>query len=165
LNPHFGDFEKEIAHPLKSRMFMLFKIPAAFIAGLRVESFSNESVSVSVKRRWINQNPFGSIYFAVLSMAGEMSTGILGMAALYKRRPAVSMLIVKIEGSFIKKAIGKVTFTCRDGSMVNDAVEKAIATGEGTTVECASTGVNEEGEIIAEFLCTWSFKTRVKRQT
>jgi hypothetical protein len=144
---------------------MLFKIPAAFIAGLRVESVSDEAVSVSVRRKWINQNPFRSIYFAVLSMAAEMSTGILGMAALYKRHPPVSMLIVNIEGSFIKKATGKVVFTCTDGSIVNEAVERAIATGQGTTVKCASTGVNEQGEIIAEFLCTWSFKARVKHYT
>ncbi len=141
-------------------MFMLFKIPAAFIAGLKVESVTSEAASVSVRSKWVNKNPFRSIYFAVLSMAAEMSTGILCMAALYKRKPAVSMLIVKIEGSFLKKATGKITFICNDGSIANQAVERAIATGEGTTIKCTSTGVNEQGEIIASFFCTWSFKTK-----
>jgi hypothetical protein len=160
LNPNFRNFQKQITHPFKSRVFMLFKIPAAFIAGLKVENVTSEVASVSVKRKWINQNPFRSIYFAVLSMAAEMSTGILCMSALYKRKPAVSMLIIKIEGTFLKKAIGKVVFTCNDGSIANEAVERAIATGEGTKVKCASTGVNEQGEIIAAFFCTWSFKTK-----
>jgi hypothetical protein len=141
-------------------MFMLSKIPAAYIAGVKVESVTSETAVVSVKKKWVNQNPFRSIYFAVLSMAAEMSTGILCMGALYKRNPLVSMLIVKIEGWFIKKAIGKVVFTCNDGILANDAVEKAIATGEATTVVCNSKGVNEQGELVAEFYCTWSFKAR-----
>jgi hypothetical protein len=160
LNPHFDSFQKQITHPLKSRMFMLSKIPAAYIAGVKVESVTSETAVVSVKEKCVNQNPFRSIYFAVLSMAAEMSTGILCMGALYKRNPRVSMLIVKIEGWFIKKAIGKVVFTCNDGILANDAVEKAIATGEATTVACNSKGVNEQGELVAEFYCTWSFKAR-----
>ncbi len=165
MNANFDNFQKQIVHPVKSRMFMLTKIPAAFIAGLKVENVTSEVASVSVRRQWINQNPFRSIYFAVLSMAAEMSTGILCMGALYKRKPAVSMLIIKIEGTFLKKATGKVTFTCTDGSTANEAVERAIATGEATTVKCASTGANEQGEIIAAFFCTWSFKTKTKSHT
>jgi hypothetical protein len=141
-------------------MFMLSKIPAAFIAGVKVERVTTQAAVVSVKKNWLNKNPFGSIYFAVLSMAAEMSTGILCMAALYKRTPAVSMLITKIEGSFIKKASGKVVFTCHDGLLANDAVEKAISTGEGVTVLCTTQGMNEQGELVAEFYCSWSFKAK-----
>lgn len=165
LNPHFDNFQKQIAHPVKSRMFMLSKIPAAFIAGVKVESVTCEATKVSVRKKWLNQNPFRSIYFAVLSMAAEMSTGILCMGALYKRNPAVSMLITKIEGSFIKKAVGKIIFTCNDGIAANDAVERAIATGEGTTIVCYSKGMNEQGEMVAEFYCTWSFKAKQKSNT
>jgi hypothetical protein len=146
-------------------MFMLSKIPAAFIAGVKVESVTSQTAIVGVKKKWLNQNPFRSIYFAVLSMAAEMSTGILCMGALYKRNPPVSMLITKIEGSFIKKAIGKVVFTCNDGMLANDAVEKAIATGEATTAVCNSQGVNEQGELVAEFYCTWSFRAKTISST
>lgn len=139
---------------------MLSKIPAAFIAGVKVESVTSNAAMVSVKKKWLNQNPFRSIYFAVLSMAAEMSTGILCMGALYKRTPKVSMLITKIEGTFIKKAVGKITFTCNDGLLANNAVDKAIATGEATSVVCHSQGMNAQGEVVAEFICTWSFKAR-----
>jgi hypothetical protein len=139
---------------------MFSKIPAAFIAGVKVENITMDTASVSVKKKWLNQNPFHSIYFAVLSMAAEMSTGILCMGALYRRTPAVSMLIIKVEGTFIKKALGKITFTCNDGMLANEAVEQAIATGKGTTVVCHSTGLNEQAEVVAEFNCTWSFKAR-----
>jgi hypothetical protein len=141
-------------------MFLFAKVPSAFFAGLQLERLTMEEAATSVKYKWFNRNPFNSVYFAVLSMAAEASTGILGMSAVYKREPSVSLLIVKIEGSFMKKAIGKIVFTCADGLKIQQVVEEAIATGESKSVACESVGKNEMGEIVAQFYCTWSFKAR-----
>ena len=102
------------------------------------------------------------MYFAVLAMAGEVSTGILAMGYLYRRTPSVSMLLIKNEGEFFKKAVGKIVFTCNDGEAINAAVEQAIATGEATSFACTATGKNESGEVVAKFIYTWSFKARNK---
>jgi len=115
---------------------------------------------VTVPYKWFNQNPFKSTYFAVLSMAGEMSTGILSMAHIYKKKPAISMLVVNISGSFFKKATGHTTFTCTDGLLIKKIIEEAIADGTSKTVITKSTGVNAAGETVAEFLITWSFKAK-----
>jgi hypothetical protein len=37
-----------------------------------------------VKHRWINQNPFNSMYFAVQAMAAELATGALVMFQIQK---------------------------------------------------------------------------------
>lgn len=100
------------------------------------------------------------MYFAVQSMAAEMSTGILGFAQIYRRRPSVSMLVLKVEGNFLKKATGFILFTCSDGDQINEAVEKALATGEAQTVVCKSVGTNEQNEVVAEFFVTWTFKAK-----
>ncbi len=100
------------------------------------------------------------MYFAVLAMAGEVSTGILAMGYLYNRNPSVSMLLVKTEGEFFKKAIGNIVFTCNDGEAINHAIDQAIAEGKGTSYACTSTGVNESGKVVATFIFTWSFKAR-----
>ena len=139
---------------------MLQKLPSAWFAGLRIEELTEEKAVISVRYSLFNQNPFRSIYVGILSMASEVSTGILGMGALYKRKPAVSMLVVKNEGHYFKKAVGKILFTCSDGNAILEAVEKAISTGEGTTHNCHTIGTNEAGEIVAEFYFTWSFKAR-----
>ncbi|MCW3106934.1 MAG: hypothetical protein JWQ09_1440 [Segetibacter sp.] len=141
-------------------MFLLTKLPAAFLAGLQLKKLTAEEAVVSVRHKWLNQNPFGSLYFAVLSMAAEATTGILSMSALYKRKPPVSMLIVKNEGFFYKKATGKIIFTCTDGKNILKAVEQSVQTGEGTIVTCNSKGINEAGELVAEFNFTWSFKAK-----
>ncbi len=160
MNPQFENFQKQITNPVKFRMFLLSKLPMAFFAGLKVQHLSHDTAAISVWQKWFNKNPFHSIYFAVLSMAAEVSTGILGLGALYNRKPGVSILVIKNEGFFYKKATGKIIFTCTDGANINAAVDAAIQTGEGTTVTCKSKGMNESGDLVAEFNFTWSFKAR-----
>ncbi|MCW3112071.1 MAG: hypothetical protein JWR18_467 [Segetibacter sp.] len=163
MNPNFSSFKNRLASPFSFRVFLLTKLPSAYFAGLQLKKLEAEEAIIGVSYKWFNKNPFGSLYFAILSMAAEASTGILCMSALYKRQPSVSMLIVKIEGNFFKKATGEILFTCPDGLKIQQAVEDAIAYGESKSVTCQSIGRNESGETVAEFFCTWSFKARSKK--
>lgn len=43
-------------------------------------------------------------------MAAEMSTGILALAHIHKRQPSVSMLVIKMEAHYHKKAVGPTLF-------------------------------------------------------
>jgi hypothetical protein len=43
--------------------FYFFKLPAAFICGVRVKKLDEKECVATVKHRWINQNPFNSMYF------------------------------------------------------------------------------------------------------
>lgn len=161
MNTHFTSFQQIITNPIKYRLFMLTKLPMGFLSGLKMVELNEQSARVSVRFKWLNQNPFRSIYFAVLSMAAELSTGVLAFGNIYNRKPAVSMLVSKVEGEFFKKAIGKIVFTCNDGIIIAKAIEQTIATGEGVVVNCTSIGVNEQGEIVASFKFTWSLKSKV----
>lgn len=144
----------------KARLFLLSNLPSAFFSGLRIPKADEQHCIVTVPYRWFTKNPFRSTYFACLSMAAEMSTGVLAMAQIYKRKPPVSMLVVYTEAAYFKKATGKTTFTCSDGAAVKAAVEQAVTTGEPTTIKARSIGTNEAGDPVAEFFITWSFKTR-----
>jgi hypothetical protein len=95
-------------------------------------------------------------------MAAEMSTGALVMTQLYKRNPPVSMLVVHLEVNYSKKATGRTRFTCTDGPAIQSAIATAISTGEGQTVRTRSTGTNVNGDLVAEFYITWSFKVKSK---
>ena len=113
---------------------------------------------ISIKYGWKTQNPFGSIYFSALAGTAELSTGLLAMLAIEKED--VSMLVVGMQARFMKKAKGKIVFTCEDGIKISKAVQNAILTGEGQEVLAISKGYNEEGDIVAEFDILWSFKKR-----
>lgn len=160
MNPSAPAFLKLIRHPLKFRIFLLTRLPAAYIAGVRVREADERQCRVTVPYKWLSQNPFRSTYFACLSMAAEMSTGILAMAQVYKRKPPVSMLVVKVESEYYKKATGRTSFVCEDGGLFRQTVEETLATGEAKTVMSRSVGTNKEGEVVARFVITWSFKAK-----
>jgi len=160
INSNFNAFKKQITHPIKFRVFLLKSLPSAWFAGLRVVELSEKKSCVSIQYKWFNKNPFNSIYFAMLSAAAEVSTGILCMGNIYKRNPGVSMLVTQSSGKFFKKATGKINFICNDGDAINTLVEEAIATGEGREITCISKGTNQAGEVVAEFMFTWSFKVK-----
>ncbi len=100
------------------------------------------------------------MYFAIAGMAAELSTGAICMANLYKRQPAASMLVTKIEGEYYKKAIGTITFTCNMGKMVEQVVDDCYDNNEAKAIRCETTGINQQGEEVARFWITWSFKTK-----
>ncbi len=160
MNPHAANFIKLMMHPVKFRIFLFFKLPSAFFSGVRLRNIDAAHCRVTVPFKWFSQNPFKSTYFACLAMAAEMSTGVLGMMQLHKRKPAVSMLVVGLEANYFKKAIERTGFICEDGALIEKAVEETIATGEARMVKAKSVGKNNKGEIIAEFFITWSFKVK-----
>lgn len=100
------------------------------------------------------------MYFAVMNMAAELSTGVLCMGNIIGQKPAISMLVVKTESVYHKKAVGKIHFTCNDGKTIAEAVEKTKETGEGYQLRCYSVATNQEGEVVGEFWITWSLKSR-----
>lgn len=153
-------FQKLITNPFLFRLYLLKKLPLAYIAGIRVKELSDERAVTTVKYGWLTQNPFRSMYFACLSMAAEMSTGLLVLNGVYNSKPAVSMLIIKNQALYHKKAIGNITFTCSDGNLINTFIHQAKTTGESVLVDTTSIGKDEAGDVVAEFTFTWSMKAK-----
>jgi hypothetical protein len=100
------------------------------------------------------------MFWAVEGMAAEFSTGILCIEKIRKSAQNIAMLMVNLEGSFAKKATGMIIFTCEQGAEIDIALLNAITTKDGQTIRLRSTGVNKQGEQVAEFIFTWSFKLR-----
>lgn len=144
----------------KLNSFLFFKLPSAFISGVRVKEISATHCKVSVKHRWINQNPFNSMYFAVQAMAAELATGALVMYHIKKSGKKISMLVANNKGNFTKKATGRIFFTCNDGHLIEEAIKKTISTGEGQTFWMKSIGVNEKGEQVSEMDFEWSIRVK-----
>jgi hypothetical protein len=153
-------FTRLINHPLKSRWFLFSRLPSAFFSGVRIAHADESSCRVSVPYTWFSKNPFRSTYFACLSMAAEMSAGVLALMHTYQRSPSVSTLVVKMESEYFKKATDKTYFTCENGAEIRSAIDTAIASGTPQNVITRSIGVNAKGDKIASFSITWSFKAR-----
>jgi hypothetical protein len=158
--PSIQDFFSMVNSRLKFRAWLIKNLPSAFFSGIMVKEANELACRVTVPYGWRTQNPFRSTYFACLAMAAEMSTGVLASAYVYKRKPPVSMLIVEMESRFYKKANGLTTFDCQEGWLIAQAVQRAIASGEGETIRVLTTGYSKDGTIVAEFWFTWSFRVR-----
>lgn len=153
-------FQNLVNNSFLFRIYLLKSLPMAFIAGVRVKELSVDKAITTIKFGWLTQNPFRSMYFACQAMAAEMSTGLLVMNAIYNSSPAVSMLIIQNKASFLKKAVGKITFTCADGNHINEIISKVKQGGEGVTTDLIAVGKDESGDIVAEFTFTWSLKAK-----
>jgi len=146
--------------PRKVHFFMLFKLPLAYLGGVRVTSITETESIIHIKHRWMNQNPYKSMFWAAQGMAAEMTTGVLVMSQIEKSKRSVSMLVTHQEANFTKKATGKIQFICKDGGLVKEAIQKTIATGEGQVVQLTSEGFNEDGVSVSKFQFEWSLKVK-----
>ncbi|WP_179348703.1 DUF4442 domain-containing protein [Winogradskyella pacifica] len=146
--------------PSKLNKFLMFKLPAAFFTGVRTKELNENSCVVSVKHRWVNQNPFNSMFWAVQGMAAELTTGALVMKKIKGSGKKISMLVASNNASFTKKATGRITFTCNEGHKIDDAINKTIETGEGQTVWLKSNGVNADGVEVSSFNFEWTLKVK-----
>jgi len=151
----------QLTNQMKMRYYYLKKLPSMFWWGGKVKSCTHLKSEITLPFSWRTQNPYKSIYFAAQAGAGEFSTGILALIALNGRKD-VSMLVVKQEAEFVKKANTLTTFTCEDGAAVIDTIQKALDTGEGHTLTMTSVGRNAHGEEVSRIRITWSFKRKRK---
>ena len=146
--------------PSKLNTFLMFKLPSAFFCGVRATYIDNRRCVVKVRHRWINQNPFKSMFWAVQGMAAELSTGAMLTAKIRDSGKNISMLVANNNASFTKKAIGIITFECTQGHLIDNAIAKAIDTGEGQTIWMSSNGINADGIQVSSFNFEWTIKVK-----
>ena len=140
--------------------FLLFKLPSAYFSGIRVTSINEKEAVATVKHKWINQNPFKSLYWATQGMASELVTGVLVSKQIGESGKKISMLVTHQQGTFTKKATGKITFICKDGDLIKNAILKTIETGEGQTIIMSAEGFDEQGDSVSAFEYTWGIKVK-----
>ena len=146
--------------PSQINQFTMFKLPSAYFCGVRATEISETHCVTTVKHRWINQNPFNSMFWAVQGMAAELATGAMVMGTIKDSGKRISMLVANNKANFSKKARGRITFTCNDGLACKEAIAKTIATGEGQTIWMKSIGVDKAGDVVSTFEFEWTVKVK-----
>lgn len=155
--------KKLVSRISKGYLFSLYlfkSLPMGWLAGLRIKELSEEKCITSVPFKRLNKNPFKSTYFAVQSMAAELSTASGCLLAVQGRKPSVAFIIVDLKASFSKKATDRIYFTCDECNKAFDAVERCISSGDSETATFKTVGKMKDGTVVSEFEFTWSFKQR-----
>ena len=145
--------------PNKINRWMLFKLPAAWLTGVRLSVINEGKCEVKVRFKWINQNPYRSMFWAVQAMAAELTTGMLLTKSIQDSNSDISMLLVCNKSSFYKKAVGKITFVCDEGEIAKQLINSTI---KNTTSKAwfKAKGYDEAGDQVSEFDFEWSCKKR-----
>ena len=145
--------------PNQINKWMLFKLPAAWLTGVRILSISDTKCEVKVRFKWINQNPYRSMFWAVQGMAAELTTGMLLTKSIQESNTNISMLLVANKSSFYKKAVGKIKFICDQGETAKELIN---LTKKNITHKAwlKAKGFDETGDIVSEFDFEWSCKKR-----
>ena len=140
----------------KYTLFTFFKLPSVFWTGIRTTRVTDTTCEVSVKHRWINQNPFRSIFWAVQGMAAELTTGLLIMKGIKESNDKVSMLVLNNNANFSKKATGRITFSCTQGAEITQLMDELIKSGTPKTIWMESVGTDEAGDVVSRFNFEWT---------
>lgn len=160
LNKKQQKLANQVTSGTKFPLYLMKSLPMGWLAGLRVRELSPQRCTTSVPFKNLNKNPFKSIYFAVQSMAAELSTASPCLLAITGQQPSIAFIIVDLKATFSKKAVDRVYFTCEDGQKAFDAVNKCIETGNAEQATFRTVGKMKDGTIVSEFEFTWSFKQR-----
>ena len=145
--------------PKQINKWMLFKLPAAWLTGVRILSISDTKCEVKVRFKWINQNPYRSMFWAVQGMAAELTTGMLLTKSIQESNTNISMLLVGNKSNFYKKAVGKIKFVCDQGETAKELIN---LTKKNITHKAwlKAKGFDETGDMVSEFDFEWSCKKR-----
>ena len=138
---------------------MLYKLPAAWLTGVRLTLIDESKCEVKVRFKWINQNPYRSMFWAVQAMAAELTTGMLLTKSIQDSNSDISMLLVSNKSSFYKKAVGKITFVCDEGEIAKQLINSTIKNITSKAWFKAK-GYDEAGDQVSEFDFEWSCKKR-----
>jgi hypothetical protein len=149
---------KKLSNNRLFRAYLLWRLPLAYIAGVKVVAFRRDSATMSIRYRWINTNPFKSMYFAAMNMGAELACGLLVFAHINEVNPKISMLLEDFNSHYVRKGLGKVLFICQQGDEIKNAVEIASETTETQKLNVKVHATDVVGTILATFEMQWSLK-------
>ena len=141
--------------------FFLFKdLPSAWLCGVRVKDLNDKKCIISVRHNWFNSNPFKSLYWAVQGMASELATGLAIIDFANRNKLNISMLVISNESKFLKKAKGLIRFECDQVNTLKKTLSSLSKNKTTDKIKLKSTGYDESGDVVSEFIYEWSFKLK-----
>ena len=147
---------KSLMNRWKLRLWMLKNLPMAMLTGMIIAELNEEYCKVRLNDHWWLRNPFKSVYWAVISMAAELSTGALLYA--YSSGAKTQFILVEARAKFYKKLRGKSFYFCRAGQEILQQMNALQNTSEARMVILPAQALNESGEVVADFEFYWQLR-------
>ena len=101
------------------------------------------------------------MYFGAMSIEAELAGGILAFTKIKEQNQRISIIFKDFNAKFLKRAEGHTYFTCNDGLIIGELIQKAIESEERmeVMVHVTTTVPAKLGEEpVAVFMLTLSLK-------
>jgi len=145
------------------RAFAMTKIPLLSFCAPRIMELSDERAVIKIPCNRRTQNHLKSLYFGAFCVGADLAGGIIAMRLIQRRKLKVSLIFKDFQAEFLKRAEGDTHFTCLEGKAIQEALDKAVASGERQNValHIVATVPSKSGaEPVARFTITLSLKQK-----
>ena len=104
-----------------------------------------------------------AMYLGTLCMGADVASGLIPFFLVARAKQRVSFIFKDIRGEFLKRAEDDVHFSCEDGPLISELLQRTLASKEReeATVTVTATVPKKLGtEPVARFQLTLSLKAR-----
>lgn len=147
----------------KVRAWALRYVFLLFFVKPTVLEVTEERCEVVIPLNWRTRNHLKSMYFGALCIGADVAGGLIAFFLSSRQKVNVSFVFKDLKADFLKRAEDDVHFSCEDGPLIRELVQRTIATGEREEAQVNVTArvPRKMGdEAVAKFVLTLSLKKR-----
>ncbi len=146
------------------KLFAWWKVPLIGFVRPRVLTMDAEQLRMLIPLRRRSKNHLGSMYFGALMIGADVAAGFYAVKLIFQSGEKVDFVFKSVQGSFLKRPLGDVVFTCDQGLAISELVAAAIRTGErvDAPLKVIATVPSISPEVVAEMTLVLSLKKRKK---
>lgn len=154
--------KKETKLTLQMYLFGLLKIPLIFFCRPKIIKITDTSLEVRIKLIRRTKNHLNSMYFGVLAIGADLTSGFLAMDLIRRSKYKINLIFKDFHADFLKRAEGDVHFVCKDGLKIQELVKNTEETGErqNLPVNVIAFVPSISDEPVAKFILTLSLKKK-----
>ena len=143
-------------------LFGLLKIPLIFFCRPKIIKITDTSLEVRIKLIRRTKNHLDSMYFGVLAVGADLTSGFLAMNLIRRSKYKISLIFKDFHADFLKRAEGDVHFVCKDGLKIQELVKNTEETGDrqNLPVNVIAFVPSISDEPVAKFILTLSLKKK-----
>jgi len=143
------------------RLWALKNVFLLWLVGPKVLEVNERRCEVVIPLNWKTKNHLRSMYFGALCIGADVAGGLIAFHLMQQKKARVAFVFKDIQASFLKRPEDDVHFSCEDGALITELMERTLASGEReeATVHVTARVPKKLGdEPVATFALTLSLK-------
>ncbi|MBC7661043.1 MAG: DUF4442 domain-containing protein [Chitinophagaceae bacterium] len=141
--------------------FGWWKIPLIAFVRPRVIEMNDDRLKMLIPLRRRTKNHLGSMYFGALMIGADAAAGYYAAKLIWNSGEKIDFVFKSAQGLFLKRPTGDVVFTCEQGAVIRDLVQRSLG-GERVDAELKvfATVPSLSPDVVAEMTLVLSLKKR-----